>query len=991
MKKALYILSALLLGVVSCNKTEFESIQPKEVEPTGLVAVTMKVQIPQVELFAQTKADGQRSHLPDIQDLRVAVFGTSGYPQAYALAEPIASAIGETAGSYASTNYDPEHPSDNDIYYFKVLLPVYEGEAHVHIIANGPKSIKFVDETEESIMTQMRSEKGIGAFWARIVMPDGILTQLDQNGIMQTDDEGNFIPSEGTAHLFEDLVLVRNFAEVKLLNEATNIRNITWTLVNVPKTGSVAPMAAGSYVDDYKNYTFDTNTWRMAKDGKTYDGFMFPDEGELDETRPKDKVDLEHTIYQPGFVYERTLPTEKATCILMRAQFHNGTKWDDEYTYYRMDLTEESVGGYFPIYRNYLYQMKIHKVGNRGATTVDEAMLRDSGGNVSQSTEAKKLTDISDGESRLYVEYVEKNFTSGGKKGLWVQYVPDVTKDEDEDGYADVDNTNITVKVKTMGNALVEGTPETLTPTGASSQTGYYFYEFNVNDQDENEDLVSILEVTATNYPDVVPEGKEKSTLYRDITLRVMKKMEMGLKLVPKQVAGQGSSTILEITLPEGLPESMFPMELLIEDINHSLYATGKDGSGKTITVPVKTAKSLVDGETNSFYFVRTVASYDEYKKSNVITTEFKTNKDASATTIYVANEYFKTQTVNLLNGGIYINPVETTVPFNTTSVEVEVEFGEPDGKAWMVTAGNGITSITDADGATVTGGTGNGTFILNFPANNSTTASVTRTATVRYNGTNYTVTIVQKPLEFSITPATQTVNFNTETVNVTVHAEDGKAWKATITGPNGVTEYSLSATTGTGTQTIIATLPVNQSNNARNFTVSAEMTDAEFAATAVATITQLRSLTSPATFAASGFSMNNNAYTGSATSGDTYVTISLTNASRIGNGNNAYLQLGRESRWDAYQGSITVTPAAGLKITGITITYSDNTYGSYDTSYDPAVSVSRGSYVRNGNKGTWTGSSTSAVTFTNGYRYNWGDYYFPRITSIVVTYAVAN
>ncbi|MBO7622638.1 MAG: hypothetical protein J6S64_01230, partial [Bacteroidales bacterium] len=163
MKKTLYILSVLLLGLVSCNKTEFESIEPKEVEPTGLVAVTMKIQIPEVELFAQTKAGGERSHDPDIQDIRVAVFGTSGYPQAYAKAEPIKSSTDESAGSYASTN--------GDVYYFKVLLPVYDAEAHVHIIANGPKTIKFVDEDEDSIMKQMRSENGIGAFWARIVMP----------------------------------------------------------------------------------------------------------------------------------------------------------------------------------------------------------------------------------------------------------------------------------------------------------------------------------------------------------------------------------------------------------------------------------------------------------------------------------------------------------------------------------------------------------------------------------------------------------------------------------------------------------------------------------------------------------------------------------------------------------------------------------------------------------------------------------------------------
>lgn len=79
------------------------------------------------------------------------------------------------------------------------------------------------------------------------------------------------------------------------------------------------------------------------------------------------------------------------------------------------------------------------------------------------------------------------------------------------------------------------------------------------------------------------------------------------------------------------------------------------------------------------------------------------------------------------------------------------------------------------------------------------------------------------------------------------------------------------------------------------------------------------------------------------------------------------------------------------MVITGITVTYSDNTYGSYDTDYNPVVSVSSGSYTRNGRTGTWSGSSSSAVTFTNGYRYRQGDYYFPRITSIAVTYEAAN
>ena len=366
MKKTLYILSALLLGLVSCNKAEFEEIRTaKDVDPTGLVAVTLQVQIPTLQAY--TKALGDRSDTPSIKDIRVAVFGTSGYPQTYTLAEPV-DASGNPISDYATTN--------GDTYYFKVHLPVYDGEAHVHIIANGDESIKFVDEDEDSIMTAMKSEGNVGAYWTRIVLNDGILPEADMNGIMRTDDDGNFYPSDETEAAFTGLVLVRNFAEVQLHSAVaeTELHDISWTLVNVPTMGSVAPMVAGTYVDNYKDYVYNKKTGRMVladvdDNGyviepaqAVYDGFMF-EEDPMDWSVPTDDK-INTPISDPGFVYERLHPgADKATCILMKAKFRT----DTYFTYYRLDLTNEAVGGYFPIYRNYKYEMTIKKVGNRGA------------------------------------------------------------------------------------------------------------------------------------------------------------------------------------------------------------------------------------------------------------------------------------------------------------------------------------------------------------------------------------------------------------------------------------------------------------------------------------------------------------------------------------------------------------------------------------------------------------------------------------------------
>jgi hypothetical protein len=987
MKKAIFILSALLFGLVSCVEPLSDIPQLPKAEETGLVAITMELEIPQVELLAETKALGDRSHTPSIKDIRVAVFGTSGYPQAYTLAEPV-DASGNPISNYATAN--------NTKYYFRVLLPVYDGEAHVHIIANGDESIPFVDQKEKTIMENMKTTGNVGAFWARVILPDGILPIKDQNGIMQTDQQtGHFIPDGPTERAFKNLVLIRNFAEVTLSVDTyapnqSHLENITWTLVNYPTTGSVAPMAGGTYVDDYAKYVYNPKTGQMvlaqmdevtgnpvmdangniANIYEVYEGFMFEDSMNYDipsaiTTTPSSSL----------FVYERPHPgSDKATCILLKAQFHDGTSLDSDYSYYRLDLMNEAVGGYFPLYRNYKYQVRIHKVGNRGAATPDEAMNRDSGGNVSLSTEAQKLTDISDGTSRLYVEYVEKNFTSGGKKTLWVKFVPDVST-------GTVDNSKVSIGIKEQGTALVSGSEVTV--KDGSSNTGYKIFEFELNGQSTTGDLTSVLEVKAVNDED----EDNINTLYRDVTLRVLKKMDMTLSLAPNQVTGTNTAkTVLNIVLPDGLPSSIFPLEFHIEDVNHTLNPTGlrKNGDNTQITIPVKTAKSLADDRTSSFYFIRTV-NESEYDASHTISTQFQTLSaaNASATTFYVANEYFTTQSINLLSNGIYVNPTNATVAFDVTSVVIELEMATSTG--WTVTGGSGVT-VSPATG------TGNGSFTMSFTQNNSTTTSVIRTATVSSGNESHTVSITQLPMQFSIAPVAQTIPYNMTSAEITIYAEEGKSWTLEVEGPSG-TNPSLSPTSGTGTQTVTLTMPANTVTSQRRYTVTATMTNPS--ATATATVTQRKGSASPYPFNASAFTISN--YNGSATSSDDYVSIALTGAQKSGSGANAYLTMGYTTTsgfifttYTPHRGSITVTPVDGFKITQIKVTYSDATYAGYDFG-NTSVTCNTGTYTRDGNNSataTWTGSSTGAVTFTNGYQNNSNNYNYPRIRSIEVTYA---
>ena len=808
MKRLLYIASILILGAVACTK-EMELVENSNPasEDNGKVAVTMRLAVP-VELTASTRATeaNKRAEAPKIESIRVAVFGTSGYPQAYALATPVNKTTqdGKTVytdsnAAYASDNYqDPD-----DIYYFKVLLPVYDGEAHVHIIANGDKSIPFDSVADEhSIMGHMESTDDVGAYWAMVVLPDGILTQKDENGILQTDDEGNYIPSDETKALFEDLVLVRNFAEVSLKVAAdANISDVSWTLVNTPVSGSIAPVSAtgyrpkagstqpvffAEYVDDYKNYIFYTKTAKMVlTDGapvydpvktdsltniKTvYNGYMA---STALNTLPADDEIVWTDADQPLYIYERTDPKlTNPTYIMMRAKYGS----ESTYSYYRVDLMEEEVGGYYPIYRNYKYQIDIPYVGNRGASTPSEAANRNSGGNMSMSAETKTLTDVSDGKSRLYVEFVEKTYTTSGQKTFWVYYVPDVTNGV-------VDNSSIVVTVKDMGD-----NPALANKTITSQEIGgRKIYTVTLNGQDDNVDLESVLQVKATNGL----SSTDKSTLYRDVTLRVMKKMDMDLSLMPKELAsGTNRSTVLHIALKDTLQESMFPLEFYIEDTNRSLNPTGKNGAGEDIVVPVKIGPSIYDNtNANSYYYIRTV-NWDEYKpmrdawvaakKAGLsvegiidFTTEFKTVKSTSATTVYVDNEYFNMDNVTLSNVNFSISTSTPVVSYNTTSAQVSIT--TDDDVNWTLSVNNGATVD-----ATDQSGTGSKTITVTLPGENETTESKTYTVSAtREGGSSQEVEIEQRRI-----PVNQPVSFayNAFTLNNYAASEDSEDGYLTV------------------------------------------------------------------------------------------------------------------------------------------------------------------------------------------------------------------
>lgn len=693
--------------MVACTKSEFQ--KPKA-EETGMVELTLTVNTP-VNLMA-TKGD--MADVPtDIDNIRIAMFGTSGYPQAYTLAEPV--------GKYADKN--------GTNFQYKVLLPVYEGEAHIHIIANAPADMVFDGNDEYSAMLKMEKTGGEGSYWARIILPEGIMPMRGSNGTMVTNETtGNFVPSDETAEFFAGgydenekpvgITLVRNFAEIVLDMQATNLEDPTWTLIHTPQTGSVVPAVSETetvtgddgedkevttidFLADFKDYVYDPESGKMKNTDGTafYEGYMTSNK--LNSTIPGGD-DITTGADAPLFMYERLKPIGKdsqPTAILLKGYYVNeaGDR-DANPSYYRIDLMNEDLKGYFTIYRNFKYVVEINQIGNRGDSSPELAATHNSGGNVSMSVETQTLTDISDGTGRLFVEFVDKTYATGSKastdKTIWVRYVPNV-KDLNEDGSFKYDNSKITIsdlskREVNVGqtapdHAIIDESAESFTYTdenividGKTYPTRTYTFHVGPQGAAIKE---SHFTVSASNGK----TGAAKSTLYRDITVRTMQVINTTISFSPSELNKEqpDTPTVMTIELSDTLQQAMFPVLFKIEDSEHVLNPTGTDGTHLTdpaeqkkhvIAVPVKVDKSIIPGheDENSFYFIRTV-NWSEYEPQIrayraaieagtqpapiQFKTEFKLigSVEAHSTDVYVANdEYFSTDSETLAITGRY-------------------------------------------------------------------------------------------------------------------------------------------------------------------------------------------------------------------------------------------------------------------------------------------------------------------------------------------------
>lgn len=629
MKRILHI-TALFMALLgfSCAKEEDQrEIAPErpDINYEGQeITVHFGVEMPE----PQTKVLGET---PNITSLHVAVFGSSGYLKEYKLATPV-------------NGYVSQEGVANKKGY-SVQLSITSSRVRVHLIANGPESLPF--DYESVVMSKLTSSGGQDAYWQRIILDNGIYADKEAEGYYDTPpvltlDPDFDLDTDGTTHKMALVPLVRNFAKLTVVAKPVAESNFTvnsFCVVNVPDKGSVAPYnsSTGDFVMNYNEYpTLDALS-------AIYPGNL-PGESQIVKTYPSesDFTNLTNGVVAAGgavYMYERPVPVSDATVLIVNGTYKDPSNGNNYPGYYKIDLMEGSE--YLPILRNFRYQINIQKVNRKGKSTVSGAINGAGSADISADISTASQTGISDGKSSISVSSTEETHPIGGTYTLGITFVPDVST-------GTVDNSLISFELLApeSNGAVIESEDD----ISYDPSTGTLTY--TTTEVDAVHMKSQKIRIIGTS---------ETSRLYREVTIRLLPQQTMTVSCIPVIEAVSGTPQTITVTIPQDLPQSIFPLQFKVEVANKTLTPNARD-------LPVEPGETIVTGETGqSFQFVKTI-SYSAYTAAysdnlSSFTCEFKSIVADSGSAVYVANPYFSTGSTSFVT---YVKRYFSRMAFST-------------------------------------------------------------------------------------------------------------------------------------------------------------------------------------------------------------------------------------------------------------------------------------------------------------------------------------
>ena len=639
MKKILYTLFSLFV-LASCTHDELDIPAPLQQESGEKVKLTFNVNIPEAQ-SVETRAFGESATL---NTLWLVLFDEFGYYVGKAQAKNATDNKSNTIGNVTMDNPATE---ELDVTPFYVELNVTKSPRIIHFIGNYDLADATLAGHENAIISRLNVTGGQDAYWQRIDV-DEIAKKDDAT------DDGNGLFEGKLPPEMKLVYLLRNFAKITVTNEATadefSYTEGGFDIITTESHGSVAPYNVATDQASFPTFISNGNTCVSYQDllNARYTGFVPGASTHQNTFNNNDFSATPSFSAEAQYLYERN-NADGQTYVIVKG------KWNGVVTYYKIDLIREVEGSavtYFHILRNFHYKIVIRSVEGAGADTPEEAAAGAASNNIFASVELQHLTNIGDGEARLFVNYTSKTLISNAPVTLEFNFL-------NESGAAA--NGRI---------ALQEGNEAEV----FASIAGPYHVG------DENYDA-SLVENTGYSYYVITPKAPGTLPLDESLTLYdkgiknsdneyttqptgLQRKVEYTLRNAYPLSAtcnspvadDMGSSVDVSISIDDDLPSYLFPLTFYIESSALSIYPDASQNN-----MPVNNRTTIVEGKTgNSFGFDRvlTWTEYETLKESASnekvsVPCHFLTNMDNSASDIYVYNDLFELGKCNFTNATI--------------------------------------------------------------------------------------------------------------------------------------------------------------------------------------------------------------------------------------------------------------------------------------------------------------------------------------------------
>ena len=572
-----------------------------------------------------------------------------------------------------------DHVDENGVVHeggrhYTVTLTVTDQPRTIHYVANCPVD-QVVYGHETSIIGNMFVDRNGSdgaqttyetSYWARIEVPYILVKEEEKDGKIVVSLDDNIVEN------FKHVPLLRNYAEITVTDQTDNTFYFEgFTVYNLLNRGTVAPYNSNtqefqSFFKDSEGTITNYSYPDMLKEGyeghtltsaKLITDFIRYDKDDVEVVKGEKKVG-EVKIYgsdAPFYVYERKVSVmtdeeekwrESPPHIIIKGKYNNGQPVTDpdntKSYYYKMDLvyTDKTSGNeeikYYNILRNFMYQFNLTAVHDVGYDSLEEAVAGAAGNNISGSSSTSKLTNISDTEGRLWVSYTDITLVTNDAVVFRYKYIPNYY-DSTKADYQKVDNSKVRLEnvYDTLGNPV-----------------GDVITGIEVKDDIEGGEWDGYREVTIhVNAPsDIIRQQilylkTDNANLNRQIRHTLRKKLTMQVECTPKVKGAILEPMQVDIKLPIGMTDDMFPLMLNMETYDRTL---SPDASKNTI--PVTAGTTIIDTEDRkgqlSYYYTVTIPTLDAYKalpndgNMKVYSTHWLTNKADNASTFYVENKY---------------------------------------------------------------------------------------------------------------------------------------------------------------------------------------------------------------------------------------------------------------------------------------------------------------------------------------------------------------